>query len=89
MVRVPVVSLVIESWKLASTAFHDFPKKYRKKQQIRSVFAALMYPRSQTSGSEFSNRLNSNWWLPTVLNYISNLLGSICRLGGKQIERLK
>jgi len=49
--RISFFSVAVDSWMLASRAFICHEKKYRKKQQWRSFFAALIHP-----------ELASNWF---------------------------
>ncbi len=45
IVHIPLLSVAVKGWQLASRAFADEHKKYRKKQQWKSFFAALINPR--------------------------------------------
>ncbi len=45
IVYIPFLSVAANSWQLASQAFANEDKRYRKKQQWKSFFAALINPR--------------------------------------------
>ncbi len=45
MVRIPYISVATDSWQLASKAYPGYQKSYRRKQQWRSLFAALLHPK--------------------------------------------
>jgi len=45
MLRIPFLSVALDGWQLASKTFTGHQKKYRRNQQWRSFFAALIHPR--------------------------------------------